>query len=654
MSLTWGLVAASPCWPPSPSERWRRAAGARLRRPRSTRRAARPRRPSSTPASAPAPRPVAPKAPTGPHHAPVAILMYHVVAAAPPGAPYADLWVPPGRFMQEMRALAHAGYHATTLDAVWRAWHGHGTLPRHPVVISFDDGYQSQSTAARRMLRPARLARRPQSRGQERRPQGRPRARRGARHAARRLGDRRPHADPPRPDHGRRVAAAPRGGGLAPLAAPRVRRARRTSSPTRRAATTRPSRRRSAPRATWARRPRSRARRHARRPLRAAARPRHAADDPRSSWWRGARPRAACEARHARCVAPARRRSCCTARARPASRTSSGGCWRCRPRTCARRAWPCAPAPPALTAADVDAALTDERSVVVAWLMRGTLHLVGRDDYPWLLGLTAPTRLSTNRRRLGQEGVAPDDAERAMAIVERALADDGPLTRSAAGRAHRRRGHPHRGPGHAAPAHARRAARDRRARPAARGRRPRLRARARLARRRAGAELAGAERDAALAELARRYLAAHGPAAPADLAAWSGLPLRDARAGLKAIAPELAERGDDLVDLAAREPAPDAIPARLLAAFDPYLLGWKDRAFAVPARHAKRVHPGGGMLRATATVDGLRRRHLERRGRHGRARALRAPARRREGRAARPTPTTSRARSAPTTSARPS
>jgi peptidoglycan/xylan/chitin deacetylase (PgdA/CDA1 family) len=78
--------------------------------------------------------------------------MYHVVAAAPPGAPYPELWVPPGRFGQEMRALANAGYHATTLDTVWRAWHGHGSLPRHPLVISFDDGYQSQSTAARRIL----------------------------------------------------------------------------------------------------------------------------------------------------------------------------------------------------------------------------------------------------------------------------------------------------------------------------------------------------------------------------------------------------------------------------------------------------------------------------------------------------------------------
>jgi hypothetical protein len=117
--------------------------------------------------------------------------------------------------------------------------------------------------------------------------------------------------------------------------------------------------------------------------------------------------------------------------------------------------------------------------------------------------------------------------------------------------------------------------------------------------------LEGADRDVALAELARRYLAGHGPAAPSDLATWSGLPLRDARAGLGAIASELARRDDDLFDLAAPEPAPDAIPARLLPAFDPYLLGWRDRSFAVPAAHAKRVHPGGGMLRATATVDGL-------------------------------------------------
>jgi hypothetical protein len=109
------------------------------------------------------------------------------------------------------------------------------------------------------------------------------------------------------------------------------------------------------------------------------------------------------------------------------------------------------------------------------------------------------------------------------------------------------------------------------------------------------------DRDAALAELARRYLAGHGPATPADLAAWSGLPLRDARAGLRAI--EVVEDGD-LLDLPDRDPVADELPLRLLGAFDPYLLGWKDRTFAVPAEHARRVHPGGGILRAVALVDG--------------------------------------------------
>ena len=51
-------------------------------------------------------------------------------------------------------------------------------------------------------------------------------------------------------------------------------------------------------------------------------------------------------------------------------------------------------------------------------------------------------------------------------------------------------------------------------------------------------------------------------------------------------------------------PGPDVLPPRLLGAFDPYLLGWKDRSFAVPAKHSKRVHPGGGILRAVALLDG--------------------------------------------------
>ncbi|MGN6189643.1 MAG: DNA glycosylase AlkZ-like family protein, partial [Conexibacter sp.] len=80
------------------------------------------------------------------------------------------------------------------------------------------------------------------------------------------------------------------------------------------------------------------------------------------------------------------------------------------------------------TAADVDRALT-EGSLLISWLNRGTLHLVRRDDWPWLHALTTPPLRTGNLRRLAQEGVPPDDAERGVRAIERALADDGPLMR---------------------------------------------------------------------------------------------------------------------------------------------------------------------------------------------------------------------------------
>src|SRR5215213_2804398 len=82
-----------------------------------------------------------------------------------------------------------------------------------------------------------------------------------------------------------------------------------------------------------------------------------------------------------------------------------------------------------LSAADVDRALSEDRSLVVTWLNRGTLHLVRSEDYPWLQALTTPPLQAGNARRLAQEGVAPNEAERGVRTIERALATDGPLTR---------------------------------------------------------------------------------------------------------------------------------------------------------------------------------------------------------------------------------
>jgi hypothetical protein len=117
-----------------------------------------------------------------------------------------------------------------------------------------------------------------------------------------------------------------------------------------------------------------------------------------------------------------------------------------------------------LSATEVDRELTEERSLLITWLNRGTLHLVCSEDYHWLHVLTTPPLQNGNARRLAQEGVTPAAAERGMRVIERSLADEGPLTRTQR-RARVLGGRrSHRAPGARAPAHAREPARDRGAR----------------------------------------------------------------------------------------------------------------------------------------------------------------------------------------------
>src|SRR5205085_5896565 len=78
---------------------------------------------------------------------------------------------------------------------------------------------------------------------------------------------------------------------------------------------------------------------------------------------------------------------------------------------------------------DLDRALTDERSVIVTWANRGTLHLIAAEDEPLLHALTTPQLRTASDRRLSQLGVSEAAARRGIKAMVKALSDSGPMTR---------------------------------------------------------------------------------------------------------------------------------------------------------------------------------------------------------------------------------
>ena len=257
-----------------------------------------------------------------------------------------------------------------------------------------------------------------------------------------------------------------------------------------------------------------------------------------------------------------------------------------------------------LTAAEVARARTDDRSLLRTWVMRMTIHLIPTEDAAWWLPLFEPGIERWSRRRLEQLGLTRAKQDRALRVIANALAEDGPMTRSEA-----------------------------RERVAAAGIElnqqtgmhialssvvsgiaclgPDRGAQVCLVRREDWlGKLRRLDRGKALAELARVYTRAFAPASERDLAYWSGLGLRDVRAGLESIASEIEEvRVGEETLLAPRGGLP-RLPrtgqVRMLGNFDTYLLGWKDRSFSVAGEHALHVKAGGGgWIRPVIVEDGI-------------------------------------------------
>jgi hypothetical protein len=273
-----------------------------------------------------------------------------------------------------------------------------------------------------------------------------------------------------------------------------------------------------------------------------------------------------------------------------------------------------------LTAAETDRASGPDRDVTRTWAMRGTLHMVATRDVRWMTGLFGPVFAARGRRRREQLGLDDATCERALKALGRILAGSPPLTRAElvarlAGEGIRidpRTQQPPHLLGYAA-------SRGLICRgPDAPGEEP---AYVLLDDWAPGAP--SLERDEALAELARRYLGGYGPAAPADFTAWSGLPAADGARAWDLIAGDLAPvtaaglslsalGGLDASGLddpggrgrAAGDGTAGGAAPRLLGHWDPYLLGYRDRALVLGPEFARRVQAGGGFIQPTVIVGG--------------------------------------------------
>jgi hypothetical protein len=251
----------------------------------------------------------------------------------------------------------------------------------------------------------------------------------------------------------------------------------------------------------------------------------------------------------------------------------------------------------ATTFDDVSRAQELDRSVVRGWFMRGTLQLVATEHAGPLLGLLGPKLIKDTERRYGELGLTEAIRAEAADVIEEHLLANGPTSRSAiagvlveAGLIAEAKGQQvyalirHTGllgrlcygPGHDK-SETWVAVRDWLGNPLV--------------------------LDGDLEDLARRYLKAYGPATARDFATWSGLPVPTARKGLRATATKSFEV--EGLEFDAVEDLPGSPDLRLLGEFDPYLLGYDDRRYALAEEYRKHIHPGGGMLRP-AVVEGGR------------------------------------------------
>lgn len=257
----------------------------------------------------------------------------------------------------------------------------------------------------------------------------------------------------------------------------------------------------------------------------------------------------------------------------------------------------------ALTDAGIDRAF-DDGEILRTHVMRPTWHFVAPEDLRWMLALTAPriaAAMAPYNKKLELDRAV---FRKSHAVIEKALAKHGALTRTAL-KAHleragvntegsQRLGHlmmkaeidalicsgPRQGKQFTYALVAERAPRSR--------------------------DLTD---DAALLELTRRFFASRAPATVHDFAWWSKLTIGMCRRGVDMAGGELQKVSLDDVDYWAPPgfELPERVPlaAHLLPNYDEYFIGYRDRsAIAKRIGSSKLVTGGNALIAHVVVIDG--------------------------------------------------
>ncbi|MFW2512544.1 winged helix DNA-binding domain-containing protein [Demequina sp. SO4-13] len=259
---------------------------------------------------------------------------------------------------------------------------------------------------------------------------------------------------------------------------------------------------------------------------------------------------------------------------------------------------------PGRTEGDITAAL-ERREALRTWPMRGTVHLVPSRDARWMLDLMSAKPLAGAAGRREQLGITEDTVQRANAALQGALRGGKRLTRAECLAAVADAGvetpgqvgyhllwyasqvgltciAPHVGKEQTfalldewAP------------------------------------DQVSLGPEEALATIALRYFRGRGPATVKDFSRWTGLGMKDCRAGVAAAGPALREVETEWGPMvAAADSLDEGVPPSagghaVPPGFDEYMLGYGDRTAMLTAAQFEAVVPGrNGVFRATLVRDG--------------------------------------------------